>query len=223
MSNLLFLNELVSEDLTDVITLVATILVALLIVAVCILMAKSKLKTTDIVYAGVSLASSFVLSFIKIAPVQYGGSITFASFVPLLIYTFYFGFSRGLVCGLIYGVLQFLQDPYILTPVTFILDYLLAFASIAVMGFFAKNYKNKTSALVLGATCVYLCRFLMHFASGIVYFNMDAVWASIPASNAVVYSLLYQVVYLVPDAIICIIAILILSRGGIIDKIKPKQ
>ena len=223
MSNLLFLNELVSEDLTDVITLVATILVALLIVAVCILMAKSKLKTTDIVYAGVSLASSFVLSFIKIAPVQYGGSITFASFVPLLIYTFYFGFSRGLVCGLIYGVLQFLQDPYILTPVTFILDYLLAFASIAVMGFFAKNYKNKTSALVLGATCVYLCRFLMHFASGIVYFNMDAVWASIPASNAVVYSLLYQVVYLVPDAIICIIAILILSRGGVIDKIKPKQ
>ncbi len=223
MSNLLFLNELVSEDLTNVITLVATILVALLIVAVCILMAKSKLKTTDIVYAGVSLASSFVLSFIKIAPVQYGGSITFASFVPLLIYTFYFGFSRGLICGLIYGVLQFLQDPYILTPVTFILDYLLAFASIAVMGFFSKNYKNKTSALVLGSTCVYACRFLMHFASGIVYFNMDAVWASIPASNAVIYSFLYQIVYLVPDAIICIIAILILSRGGVIDKIKPKQ
>ena len=223
MSNLLFLNQLVSEDLTDVITLVATILVALLIVAVCILMAKSKLKTTDIVYAGVSLASSFVLSFIKIAPVQYGGSITFASFVPLLIYTFYFGFSRGLVCGLIYGVLQFLQDPYILTPVTFILDYLLAFASIAVMGFFSKSCKNKTSILALGAICVYACRFLMHFASGIVYFNMDAVWASIPASNAVMYSFLYQVVYLVPDAIICIIAILILSRGGVIDKLKPKQ
>ena len=223
MSNLLFLNELVSEDLTNVICLVATILVALLIVTVCILMAKSKLKTTDIVYAGVSLASSFVLSFIKIAPVQYGGSITLASFVPLLIYTFYFGFSRGLICGMVYGVLQFLQDPYILTPVTFILDYLLAFASIAVMGFFSKNHKNKTASLVIGTTCVYACRFLIHFASGLVYFNMGAVWASLPADSAVLYSLIYQAVYLLPDAIICIIAVLILSRANVIDKLKPKQ
>ena len=222
MSNLLFFNQLVSEDLTDVIALVATIVVAILILTVCLLASKHKLKTQDIVYAGVSLSASFVLSFIKIAPVQYGGSITLASFVPLLIYTYYFGFSRGLICGLIYGVLQFIQSPYILTPVTFLLDYLLAFASIAVMGLFSKN-KNKTSAFILGTLGVYAFRFLMHFISGIIYFNMGAIWVSLPASSAVLYSFLYQVVYLVPDALLCIIAILILSKSNTIDKIKPKN
>lgn len=223
MSNLLFLNQLVSEDLTDVITLVATILVALLLVTVCILMAKSKLKTVDIVYAGVSIASSFVLSFIKIEPVQYGGSITLASFVPLLIYTYYFGFARGLICGIIYGVLQFIQSPYILTPTTFLLDYILAFASFSVMGLFSKNTQNKTSALVVGSLCVYGCRFLMHLGSGIIYFNLGAVWASLPADSAILYSLIYQAVYLIPDAALCIITILFLSHTKVIDKLMPKR
>ena len=52
---------------------------------------------------------------------------------------------------------------------------------------------------------------------------MGAVWASLPADSAVLYSLIYQAVYLLPDAIICIIAVLILSRANVIDKLKPKQ
>lgn len=222
MSNLLFFNQLVSEDLTDLITLGSIILLALLIVVVCILLFKSKLKTNDIVYAGVCISASFVLSFIKIAPVQYGGSITLASFVPLIIYTFYFGFARGLICGLIYGVLQFIQSPYILTPATFLLDYLLAFASISLACIFSKVTKKSSSAILLGTTCVYAFRFLMHFLSGIIYFNMGAIWVSLPSESAIIYSLLYQIVYLIPDYLLCLIVIFFLSRYKVIERIKPK-
>lgn len=77
-------------------------------------------------------------------PVTYGGSITLASFVPLLIYTYVYGLADGLLTGLIFGLFNFVTGPYILTPLTFILDYLLAFASIGLMGIAGKFTKKTT-------------------------------------------------------------------------------
>ncbi len=221
MSELLFFNSLVNEDFTQIATICSSALIVLLIVAVAILLARKKLATLDIAYAGVAISISFVLSFLKVTPVQYGGSITLASFVPLLIYAYYFGFAKALICGLIYGLLQFVQDPYILTPATFTLDYLLAFASIAFMGLFSK-LPLKASTLILGASATFIARFTMHFISGILYFNHNAIWVNLPANSAAQYSFLYQIVYLVPDFIIYLIALLVLLKMRVIERIRPK-
>ena len=221
MSELLFFNSLVNEDFTQIATICSSALIVLLIVAVAILLARKKLATLDIAYAGVAISISFVLSFLKVTPVQYGGSITLASFVPLLIYAYYFGFAKALICGLIYGLLQFVQDPYILTPATFTLDYLLAFASIAFMGLFSK-LPLKASTLILGASSTFIARFAMHFISGILYFNHNAIWVNLPANSAAQYSFLYQIVYLVPDFIIYLTALLVLLKSRVIERIKPK-
>ena len=221
MSELLFFNSLVNEDFTQIATICSSALIVLLIVAVAILLARKKLATLDIAYAGVAISISFVLSFLKVTPVQYGGSITLASFVPLLIYAYYFGFAKALICGLIYGLLQFVQDPYILTPATFTLDYLLAFASIAFMGLFSK-LPLKASTLILGASSTFIARFTMHFISGILYFNHNAIWVNLPANSAAQYSFLYQIVYLVPDFIIYLIALLVLLKMRVIERIRPK-
>lgn len=222
MSELLFFNSLVEESFTDWITLASMGLIVLLVLAVGIKLARKKFITQDISYAGVAISLSFVLSFIKITPVRYGGSITLASFAPLLIYAYYFGFAKALVCGFIYGILQFVQDPYILTPATFTLDYLLAFASISIMGLFSKRKLNAIT-VSLGTTASILTRFVMHFISGILYFNHGSIWVNLPAENAITYSLLYQVVYLIPDLIICLTAMLILYKMRVIEKIKPKN
>lgn len=222
MSELLFFNSLVEESFTDYVTICSTILIVLLIVAIGVMIAKKKLATQDIAYAGVAISLSFVLSFIKFTPVQYGGSITLASLAPLLIYAYYFGFAKALVCGFIYGILQFLQDPYILTPATFTLDFLLAFASVSVMGLFSKAKLN-VATLTLGTTASIATRFFMHFISGILYFNHGSIWVNLPAESAVSYSLLYQTVYLVPDFIICLAVILILYKTRVIERIKPKS
>ena len=139
-----------------------------------------------------------------------------------IIYAYYFGFAKALVCGFIYGILQFVQDPYILTPATFTLDYLLAFASISIMGLFSKRKLNAIT-VSLGTTASILTRFVMHFISGILYFNHGSIWVNLPAENAITYSLLYQVVYLIPDLIICLTAMLILYKMRVIEKIKPKN
>lgn len=221
MSELLFFNSLVEESFTDIVALCSTILIFLIVIVVGFALAKKKLATRDIAYAGVAISLSFVLSFIKITPVQYGGSITLASFAPLLIYAYYFGFAKALVCGLIYGLLQFIQDPYVLTPATFTLDYLLAFASVSVMGLFS-NQKLSALTVTLGTTASILTRFLMHFISGILYFNHGSIWVNLPAESAVSYSLLYQTVYLIPDLAICLTAMLILYKMRVIEQIKPR-
>ena len=221
MSDLLFFNSLVEENFTDLVTYTSIALIVILLIAVSVMLARKKLATQDIAYAGVAISMSFVLSFLKVTPVRYGGSITLASFAPLLIYAYYFGFAKALVCGLIYGLLQFIQDPYILTPATFTLDYLLAFASVSVMGLFSKASLN-AKTVTLGTTLSILCRFVMHFISGILYFNHGSIWVNLPANSAVSYSLLYQTVYLIPDLVICLAVMLVLLKTRVLEQIKPR-
>lgn len=221
MSDLLFFNSLVEENFTDLVTYTSIALIVILLIAVGVMLARKKLATQDIAYAGVAISISFVLSFLKVTPVLYGGSITLASLAPLLIYAYYFGFAKALVCGLIYGLLQFIQDPYILTPATFTLDYLLAFASVSVMGLFSKASLN-AKTVTLGTILSILCRFVMHFISGILYFNHGSIWVNLPANSAVSYSLLYQTVYLIPDLVICLAVMLVLLKTRVLEQIKPR-
>ena len=177
-----------------------------------------------IAFAGVCVASSFVLALIKFKPVQYGGSITLASFVPILIFAYAYGAESGFVVGLIHGILNFIESPYILTPATFILDYLLAFASVGIMGFFGKMQRknNAILPLILGCVSVFSVRFLAHLCSGMIFFLQDAVWVSLPnwaMSNAFVYSLIYQCVYIPADAFLATMVLLFLAKTGVLNKL----
>ena len=211
----------VSEKTTDIVTWVSLGAIAVLIIAlVLICIFNKKYTTTEIAYAGVCLAASFALSFIKFSPVQYGGSITLASFVPLLIYAYKFGPVKGTIAGIIFGLFNFISDPYILTPYTFILDYLLAFASIGLMGFAPKFGKLSITAKVsIGTVLVYVARFIFHLISGFLYFAEDAIWADIPATNMFVYSFVYQCVYLPADCVICVGVLIALAKTKTLDKL----
>ncbi len=205
----------------------AAILVLLVLIALIGLFKKNERQNYDakrIAFAGICVAMSFVLAFIKFSPVQYGGSITLASFVPVLIYAYVYGPIDGFAVGLIHGLLNFVEDPYILTPATFLLDYLLAFSSIGLMGFFGKLRKKERAALplVLGCICVFSARFLFHLASGMIFFLQDSVWVSLPAwatGNAFIYSLIYQCIYIPADAFIATMVLVFLAKSGVLDKL----
>ena len=143
--------EAISEETTELVSIIAiAAIAALAIIMLVICLTYKKMDTKAIVYAAISIASAFVLSFIKVSPVTNGGSITLASFVPILIYAYVYGPVRGLVAGLIFGVLQFIQSPYMLTPLTFVLDYLLAFAPIFLMGLARLVFKKENTSIFAG-------------------------------------------------------------------------
>ena len=211
----------VSEKTTDIVKWVSLGVIALLIIILAVTCIRGgKFSTSEIAYAGVCLAASFALSFVKFSPVQFGGSITLASFVPLLIYAYKAGPVKGMLAGIILGLFNFISDPYILTPFTFVLDYLLAFASIGLMGFAPKLGKLPITAKVsVGTVLVYVARFIFHLISGFIYFAENSIWVDLPAPNMFVYSFIYQCVYLPADCVIAVCVLIALAKTKALDKL----
>ncbi len=169
-------------------------------------------------FAAICVALSFALSYIRILKMPMGGSITFASTLPIMLFSYMYGSRKGILAGLIYGALQAIQDPWILHPAQFLLDYGVAFAGIGVagcikdFGLFKNNMRVQFS---VGAVIAGALRFISHFFSGVFAFgSAGAGYAEefgIPALNSpYVYSLLYQTMYVIPDLLIVIVVGLIL-------------
>lgn len=56
--------------------------------------------------------------------------------LPLMLFSYMFGIRKGIIVGAIYGVLQAIQDPWIIHPAQFFLDYPIAFAMTGLAGIF---------------------------------------------------------------------------------------
>lgn len=178
--------------------IVSAVVVAALIAIIYFLGDKRKISDTrSIVYGAVAIALSFALSYAKFFEMPQGGSVTFASLLPLMIYCCMFGTRRGTIVCLIYGLLQSVQDPYILHPMQFLLDYPLAFGLIGVSGIFVeknvfkfKGEKQRLNSLLgflLGGIVAVVGRYVCHVLSGVFAFASFG-----PADAALVYSLTYN-------------------------------
>ena len=103
---------------------------------------------------------------------------------------------------------------------TFILDYILAFASIGLMGFAPKLGKLPVTAkVVIGTVIVFAARFIFHLCSGFIFFAEDSVWTDLPQTNMFVYSFIYQCVYLPADCAICVAVLVVLVKTKVFDKL----
>ena len=178
--------------------LVGMIVSAVVFMAIMVVMwfvgDKRKMSDTrSIVYGAISIALSFALSYARIFKLPQGGSVTFASLLPLMIYCCMFGTRRGLIVCTIYGVLQALQDPYIIHPMQFLLDYPLAFGLIGVSGIFMEKgvFKDKkVVAFLLGGVIAVVLRYACHVCSVVFAF---ADYADLDKyGTAIAYSLAYN-------------------------------
>ena len=211
---------------------------------------RGKLGAKRVALAGMCLGLSFALSYLKVSPVTSGGSVTLASMAPLLLYAFFYGVADGLLVGFIFGLLNFISSPWILTPMTFVLDYLLAYGSIGLIGFAGKwRLKNKSTVpentkietaepvnsvqpkkertdvlpIVLGTLLVYAARFCFHLFSGIIYFAENSIWVKFPdwaLANGFVYSFIYQCLYLPLDCVITLTVLFILAKTGVTKRLR---
>ncbi len=199
----------------------ALILSAAIIVAAFVIDRKSApIDTRTVTYAAVCVALSFALSYVRIFKMPMGGSITLASMLPLMLFAFMFGSRKGVMVGVIYGLLQAIQDPWIIHPAQFALDYLVAFGAIGLtgcmreLGVFKGNIRAQ---FALGACIACALRFIAHYFAGVFAFGVyGAGFASdynMPAlANEYFYSFVYQCMYIIPElAIVIVAAVLALS------------
>ena len=148
------------------------------------------------------MALSSVLSLIKLWDMPFGGSITPASMLPLLLFSYVYGTVPGLTLGALYGVMQFLLDGArfaALGAIPNLLDYPIAFGLLGLAGLFSHT-ENEKLGLSLGFFLGCFGRFLASFTSGVVFY---AEWAP-EGMNPAVYSIAYNGSYMLPECIICI-------------------
>ncbi len=178
-----------------------------------------KNKTKILVECAVFIAIATVLSLFKLLDLPYGGSITMASMLPVVLLAYRHGLGWGLMSGLAYGVIQQLMGLNTLSWVTtwqsilavVLLDYVVAFAGTGLGGVFRKKVKNQALALTFGVLIACVLRYACHVISGCT------VWAglSIPTSAALIYSLGYNATYMIPETIVTMVAAYYL--GSVLD------
>lgn len=162
------------------------------------------LHSKELAYAGVCASMSFALSYIKLWDMPNGGALTLASLFPLALYSYVFGVKKGLFAGFCYSLLQAIQDPWIIHPAQFLLDYPIAFTSVGLAGIFRNaklNRSNPRLAFSLGCGAVGLFRYTAHVLSGIFAFEAYA-----KGQNVVAFSLAYNLYVLVDIALVVVVA-----------------
>ena len=163
-------------------------------------------KTRMIAEAGVAIAIAQVLSFITLFHMPQGGSIKAASLVPLMIFAYRWGGTRGIWAGVVYGVLHFLLGfKSSIHYLSIILDYLVAYGAIGVCGYF----KDNITGLVSGSIVAIALRWFASVTSGAVVFASYAP----QGQNPWIYSMIYNASYMVPDGILNIIVLLFVYQG----------
>lgn len=172
-------------------------------------------KVKRLTESAILIALATVLSILKLYEMPYGGSLTLASMMPIMIIAYRSSMLWGMSCALVYGVIQQLLSVSTLSYVTtwqsvvavILLDYVVAFAVCGLGGAFRKITKNQTLSMVEGALLCCTLRYVCHLISGCT------VWAglSIPTEAALLYSVLYNASYMIPETLITLGAVYYVS------------
>lgn len=200
----------------------AGVIIVLTVVASLILGRKDKkpFDSKSIALAGICIAMSFVLSYIKVWDLPFGGSVTLVSLFPVMLYAYAYGTKKGILIGFIYGLMQAMQDPYIIHPAQFLLDYPIAFSFVAFAGAF-KNLealKFHQVKFMLGAIVTGSLRFLAHLLSGVFAFSANALDAGF--ENLWLYSATYNSYVFIDIALVIVAGVLVLSSKAFIKQLE---
>ena len=176
---------------------------------------RKKMGTKQLVFCAMALALAFITSYIKIFNMPWGGSVTLCSMLFIVLVGNWYGPKAGILVGLVYGILQFIQEPYVLSFFQVCCDYILAFAALGVAGFFAKS-KN---GLIKGYIVAVIARGAFHALGGYLYW-MDYMPENFPKALSSLYPILYNYSYLLVEGVITVIIICIPAVAKGLNRVK---
>lgn len=202
-------------------------------------------RVNALVECAVMVALSTILSFIKIIDLPYGGTVTLCSMVPIIVVAYRRGTSWGLLAAFVYSLIQLLTgltslkgiQGFFIVMGSVLLDYVIAFTVLGLGGIFRKSIKNAPVSLALGALVATAARYVCSFLSGALLWSGYAedtlagmaekglsmasdILANFSGTGlAVIYSLFYNGIYMIPEIILTVAVCAIL---GFVPKIIKK-
>jgi len=190
------------KSMTELLTQPAslfTLLAVLIFILGYLQMRRIHFTTGMLINVALMLALTIVLHQLRLFHMPQGGSITLGAMVPLLFLTYRYGAGIGCLAGFLYGMINLMQDAFIVHPLQVLFDYPLPYMALAVAA-------AVPGRLYAGAALAFSARFLCHYISGVVFFGSYAP----PDMSPYLYSLVFNATYLVPEAVICLVILRIL-------------
>ena len=185
-----------------------------------------KTNTIALTEAGIMIALSTVLSMFKLLELPYGGSVTIASMLPILIYSYRHGLLYGMGAGLTTSLIQLLLGlknfSYFTSWQSIIalglFDYVLAFSVFGIAALFRKRMPYRP-ALITAALVSSAFRYVCHTVSG------ATIWAglSIPEAAAIIYSLSYNATYMIPETIVLVASVIYMTSAVDFSHTTPRR
>lgn len=181
------------------------------------MMPRSLSRVRILVECSMMIAIGTVLANIKLFTMPNGGSITLVSMLPFILVSYRHGVRWGMFTGLVNSLLQMMIGwwaPPAGTVSAFLgmilLDYVLAFTVLGLAALFAKPFGGvrRPLGVVMGTLCVCSIRFVCSFLSGFL------IWGSLMTDGvgAVLYSLQYNLSYMLPETVLTVVAATALVR-----------
>ena len=177
--------------------------------------AKKRMSTKQLVFCAVALALAYLTSYIRLFEMPWGGSVTLCSMLFIVLIANWYGPKTGILVGLAYGILQFIQEPYVLSFFQVCCDYILAFAALGIAGCCAKSKYG----LVKGYIIAVIARGAFHALGGYLYW-MDYMPDNFPKALTSVYPILYNYSYLLVEGVITVILISIPAVAKGLSRVK---
>ncbi len=173
----------------------------------------AKKRIYSLTVSAVFVALATALSFIKVYELPMGGSITLFSMLPIIMLAFMLDKKWSIGAAFCYALLQLLFGITLdgmlgwgLTPLALVgavfLDYLIPFTC---LGFAFLFGKKNIFTIALGTVFVMVLRFLCHFLSGVIIFDIWCEWDSV-----YLYSLIYNGSFMLPELILTTLGAVIL-------------
>ncbi len=214
---------------------------------------KSGLRVRRLTESAMMLALAtviaFVCSLIPFLNFPFGGGITIASMLPVVLISYLYGVRWGLFSGFVYAIIQMLlghstitalftpnEDYMGLTAALLIclIDYILAYTALGLGGLF-RGKMSCSKALVLGSIVALAVRYVCHIVSGAIFygawadwfFHLEGIYETIGKtvlatfegnSLSLLYSIVYNGCYMLPELIITPVVAVLISRIPMIGK-----
>jgi len=152
---------------------------------------KTKKLVTSAILIAMGTAISFFCEFIPFLNLPFGGTITIASLLPIVIIGYMYGPAWGLGSAFVYSLLQILvgfktvgalftptSDSYMGIGIAFgviLLDYICAYTSVGISSLFRKM-KSPVAAIAVGSIVGLIACYLFHVLSGALFYGAWAEW-----------------------------------------------
>ncbi|MBE6927087.1 MAG: energy-coupled thiamine transporter ThiT [Ruminococcaceae bacterium] len=156
-------------------------------------------------------AAAMVLSYLEI-PLGisfggFGGSLSLVM-IPLVLCAVRWGLVPGLCTGFAFGLLKyFFSGGWALNVESMLLDYTVAYMAVGLAGVLRCRANTAWLAALIGC----FARFLVHFVSGITIYAAYAGPIFGIDGGCVIYSILYNGSYMLPNTVLTVVSIALLS------------